>query len=188
MTEGVGRDVFIDLGQLHGASKGFVDGAGGEVMLIDFGAAQAEGQDAPPSLSDGTSGYMSPEQIRGRATPASDLYGLGATLIYLLTGVEPAALPTRGMKLEFRDLAPLSREFAGWLDLMVEPDLARRFPTAAAALARLDQVGAQVSHRRRRTVRTLALAALAAGGMAMMWSAPELRASPTQAAKTHTAE
>jgi len=34
----------------------------------------------------GTYGYMAPEQFRGMAEPKSDLYGLGATLLYLLSG------------------------------------------------------------------------------------------------------
>ncbi len=34
----------------------------------------------------GTYGYMAPEQFRGAAQPASDLYGLGGTLLCLLSG------------------------------------------------------------------------------------------------------
>ena len=30
--------------------------------------------------------YMAPEQFRGAAQPASDLYALGGTLLYLLSG------------------------------------------------------------------------------------------------------
>lgn len=37
----------------------------------------------------GTSGYMAPEQFRGWAQPASDLYGLGGTLLFLLSGALP---------------------------------------------------------------------------------------------------
>ncbi len=32
---------------------------------------------------------MAPEQFRGAAQPASDLYALGGTLLYLLSGVLP---------------------------------------------------------------------------------------------------
>lgn len=35
----------------------------------------------------GTYGYMAPEQFRGAAQPASDLYALGGTLLYLLSGM-----------------------------------------------------------------------------------------------------
>ena len=39
----------------------------------------------------GTSGYMAPEQFRGWAQPASDLYGLGGTLLFLLSGTHSRA-------------------------------------------------------------------------------------------------
>lgn len=35
----------------------------------------------------GTYGYMAPEQFRGEARPASDLYSFGATLLFLLSGI-----------------------------------------------------------------------------------------------------
>lgn len=38
------------------------------------------------SVTTGTYGYMAPEQFRGAAQPASDLYALGGTLLYLLSG------------------------------------------------------------------------------------------------------
>ena len=41
----------------------------------------------------GTYGYMAPEQFRGAASPASDLYGLGGTLLFLLSGAP--TLPQR---------------------------------------------------------------------------------------------
>ena len=63
--------------------------AGGRVYLVDFGSVQAAAAgDALQTGSTiiGTYGYMAPEQFRGQATAASDLYGLGGTLLFLLTG------------------------------------------------------------------------------------------------------
>ncbi len=61
--------------------------ADGRLFLIDFGSARAlrNGADEVPSLRLGTRGFAAPEQ--GRVVSATtDVFGLGATLIYLLTG------------------------------------------------------------------------------------------------------
>ena len=39
----------------------------------------------------GTFGYSAPEQFYNRAIPASDLYSLGAVLLYLATGQSPTS-------------------------------------------------------------------------------------------------
>ena len=36
--------------------------------------------------------YISPEQFRGKPTPLSDIYSLGATLAFMVTGDEPEAI------------------------------------------------------------------------------------------------
>ena len=65
---------------------------GGKVFLVDFGGIQQGEQDiADSDVADtgtlvGTYGYMAPEQLRGLARPASDLFALGGSLLYLLTG------------------------------------------------------------------------------------------------------
>src|SRR5690606_12542664 len=41
----------------------------------------------------GTEGYAPPEQYRGEASPAGDVYGLGATLHHLLTKQDPRLEP-----------------------------------------------------------------------------------------------
>src|SRR5690606_24119602 len=51
------------------------------VHLIDFGAVKVGGKTDMTAV--GTFGYMAPEQILGRAQPASDAYGLGMTLVSL---------------------------------------------------------------------------------------------------------
>lgn len=60
------------------------------MFVVDFGGVQAAvAGDALQTGSTiiGTYGYMAPEQFRGQATPASDLYGLAGTLLFLLSGV-----------------------------------------------------------------------------------------------------
>lgn len=63
----------------------------GSISLIDFGAANAFMGTATGTLV-GKQSYISPEQFRGKARPISDLYSLGCTLHYLLTGKDPEPL------------------------------------------------------------------------------------------------
>ena len=60
-----------------------------KVILIDFGIAKAIQDDTNPKTAIGTMGYISPEQFRGMAETASDIYSLGSTMAHLLTGVMP---------------------------------------------------------------------------------------------------
>ncbi len=65
----------------------------GELKLVDFGLARrlatAELQTVPGVVL-GTPHYVSPEQARGWAVDhRSDIYSLGCTLFYMLTGDEP---------------------------------------------------------------------------------------------------
>lgn len=61
----------------------------GKLVLIDFGVAKQITDSAlfHTGTAVGTPGYMPPEQEKGKALPASDLYSLGVTCIHLLTGV-----------------------------------------------------------------------------------------------------
>ncbi|WP_310412927.1 ankyrin repeat domain-containing protein [Chamaesiphon sp. OTE_8_metabat_110] len=113
----------------------------GRVFLVDFGAVQDVYNNTllKGSTVAGTFGYMAPEQFRGLAVPASDLYGLGATILYLLTHRSPADLPQARLKLNFRAHVNISDRFADWLETILEPDLSARFPSAAAALSALQK-------------------------------------------------
>lgn len=64
---------------------------GGKFVLIDFGVAKLLTGTAhlPTGTIVGSVEYMAPEQTRGKAIPASDLYSLGVTCIRLLTDVSP---------------------------------------------------------------------------------------------------
>lgn len=113
----------------------------GNVFLVDFGAVQETYHTtiARSSTVVGTFGYMAPEQFRGQAEPASDLYGLGATLLFLLTHRSPADLPTNGLHLDFRAHVRISDRFADWLMKLLEPDPDDRFASARQALRALRQ-------------------------------------------------
>lgn len=63
----------------------------GTIVLVDFGAANEFVGSATGTLI-GKQCYMAPEQLRGKATPASDLYSLGATTHFLSTGKDPTPL------------------------------------------------------------------------------------------------
>ncbi len=67
--------------------------------LIDFGAVANPVVQSGGSTIAGTYGYMPPEQLMGRPTSASDIYALAATLVYLLTGVDPATMQVNDFRL-----------------------------------------------------------------------------------------
>ena len=111
----------------------------GKVYLVDFGAVQAVYRNTISigGTFVGTLGYMSPEQLRGRVVSASDLYSLGCSLIFLLTGKLPTDLPQKRMKLDFRSQVNISSHLADWLDKLLEPAVESRFVSASAALTAL---------------------------------------------------
>lgn len=68
-----------------------VIGSDGKIMLIDFGAANELIGTATGTLV-GKQCYISPEQFRGHPNESSDLYALGASLYFMLTGRDPEPL------------------------------------------------------------------------------------------------
>ena len=108
----------------------------GVIYLVDFGAVRDTYHLTITGGSTivGTYGYMAPEQFRGQAVLATDLYGLGTTLLYLRSGQDPADLPVHKMKIAFRDRVKTSADFANWLDGLLEPMPEDRYRSAALAL------------------------------------------------------
>jgi hypothetical protein len=91
---------------------------------------------------------MAPEQFRGQAFPATDLYSLGATLLFLLTHRSPAELPQNALKLDFKSQVNVSEAFIEWLEKILEPDAEDRFDSAKKALSLLKRK--KIINKRRR--------------------------------------
>ena len=112
----------------------------GKVYLVDFGSVQTVAATNGGTITVvGTYGYMPPEQFGGRCVAASDLYSLGATLIFLVTGLHPTELPQKDLQIQFRQTANFSEEFADWLEWMIEPSLSQRFKSTKSAFEALDK-------------------------------------------------
>lgn len=60
----------------------------GKVKLVDFNVAH-QLESAATATVVGKHAYIPPEQFRGKPTQQSDIFALGGTLFYLLTGKEP---------------------------------------------------------------------------------------------------
>lgn len=105
----------------------------GDVYLVDFGSVQTlASKDNGTITIVGSYGYIPLEQFGGQTTTASDLYSLGMTLIYLITGVHPAELPQVNGRVKFSD-SDLSSKFSRWLEKMTHPYLEKRFDSAKLA-------------------------------------------------------
>ena len=149
----VSRDVANILSHLHGLSPPLIhrdikpsnvmlddDGA---VHLIDFGAVKnvmvADEQDGKTIV--GTFGYMPMEQYEARALPASDIYALGGTLVFLLSHLEPHRIGRRGMTLDFRPHVNVSEGFSRVIEKMIEPNWEQRYQGADELQRDLAQLG-----------------------------------------------
>ncbi|MBD2179733.1 protein kinase [Planktothrix sp. FACHB-1355] len=113
-------------------------------ILIDFGAVKEtmttvlNSQGNPThSMVIGTPGFMPSEQAAGRPIFSSDLYSLGLTAIYLLTGKLPQELQVDSQtgELIWRQNAPnINRNLATVLDKAIRSHPRDRFSTARQML------------------------------------------------------
>ena len=111
----------------------------GQIFLVDFGAVRDTYHHTLTGGSTviGTYGYMAPEQFRGQAVLATDLYGLGNTILFLLTQKSPADLPQHKFKIDVHSLSLIQGDtnFLDWIEKMIEPIAKDRFHSAKEALA-----------------------------------------------------
>ena len=110
----------------------------GDLYLIDFGSVQTVADKKNGTITIvGSYGYIPLEQFTGQTIPASDLYSLGMTLVYLIAGKHPADLSQVNGRIQFNNTA-ISKRFARWLEKMTHLQLDKRFESARVALAALE--------------------------------------------------
>jgi serine/threonine protein kinase len=116
-------------------------------VLVDFGAVE----DISPSTlhqqvgdvqsrAVGTLGFAPPEQLADRAVVASDLYALGMTCIYLLTGKEPGQFPTdlRTCELMWSEQIEISQSLIEIIDRLIQISLTDRYQSATQVMTALE--------------------------------------------------
>lgn len=119
-------------------------------VLIDFGAVKealttvvdTEGNSAY-SIAIGTPGYMPSEQAAGRPIYSSDLYSLGLTAVYLLTGKSPQYLATDNQTAEIlwrEELPDLHSNLAGVIDRAIRFHPRERFKSAREMMEALQPI------------------------------------------------
>jgi len=119
----------------------------GPLVLVDFGAAKAATGTAlmRTGTTIGSPEYIAPEQARGKAVFASDLYSLGVVCIQLLTNVSPLELfDSQRNAWNWRPYLPkpISEALTRILNRLLEPALHRRYVTAADVLQDLEPIRA----------------------------------------------
>ena len=119
-----------------------------KLVLIDFGVVKTQidsiGAASPESaltaFAVGTPGFAPPEQLAMRPVYASDVYALGVTCMYLMSGKSPKNMdcdPITG-DIDWFKYIKVSDSFAEILSKMLEVAVKNRYKTANEALQALD--------------------------------------------------
>jgi serine/threonine protein kinase, bacterial len=127
-----------------------------KLVLIDFGAVKNNVSSISTAVSEntaftsyaiGTPGFAPPEQMAMRPVYASDIYALGVTCVYLLTGKAPKDLtydPQSG-ELAWQQHVQVSPYFAQVLRKMLDVSVRHRYQTADELFRALDLEDSQES-------------------------------------------
>lgn len=114
----------------------------GKVSLVDFGIARFFNPVSRGTMI-GTQGYAPPEQYRGQVEPRSDIYALGATMHYMLTGRDPQNEPP----FSFPPVKTLNPEISDEIEMLIlkalDPDVENRFASADEMLGELMAIGGE---------------------------------------------
>ena len=101
------------------------------LMLLDFGAVKELGTALETRI--GVEGYSAPEQYRGKPCPQSDIYGVGTTIIFLLTGKAPMQYyryQSNKFEFDIDSIPNLPTNLAEVLSVACQPEPRNRYQTA----------------------------------------------------------
>lgn len=112
-----------------------------KIVLIDFGAVKEIGTFMLDSGYEqtqviGTPGYMSPEQNHGRPVYSSDIYALGKTALFALTGRSPIEWEQTYIDnpTAWHDAVSVSQQLVAVIDKMIHPQSLERYGSATEVL------------------------------------------------------
>ena len=111
------------------------------VWLVDFGVVAAKSPESFAMTFAGTAGYLAPEQLYGKATPASDVFSLGVTIAHLITQKAPCDMCMDGVKLDIDQHIPANVPdwFKCILNKMIAPNPADRYQNGRQLLETLQE-------------------------------------------------
>ncbi|MBW4692549.1 MAG: protein kinase [Lyngbya sp. HA4199-MV5] len=101
------------------------------IAVLDFGAVKAVGN--PSGTRIGAEGYAAPEQAQGRPVTQSDLYAIGPSLIYLITGENPSRLYKRtgqGYRFMVDDYPDITPPLQQVINRVTQPRACDRYQSA----------------------------------------------------------
>jgi serine/threonine protein kinase, bacterial len=103
----------------------------GRIMVVDFGAVKQ--QSSVMGTYIWAQGYSAPEQEEGFAQVQSDLYSIGASLLFLLTGRSPDQICPIAGKLQLTELMAIPKitpSLAAVIHHLMQEDPKNRYPDA----------------------------------------------------------
>ena len=155
----------------------------GDIILVDFGIAKTF-QSGIKGTMIGTEGYSPPEQYRGEATPAADIYALGATIHHALTRRDPRLEPP--FSFAERPLRRINQAISAEMEAVVNTALEynpeSRFHTALDMKQALMGVARKTGALVRMSASSPQVSAANNSGIKPLWSfkcEDEIRSTPT---------
>ena len=110
----------------------------GRLMLLDFGAVKELGTSLDTRI--GVEGYSAPEQYSGKPCIQSDIYGVGTTMVFLLTGKAPMQYyryEQNKYEIDISTIPNLSHKLGYVIKKACKPDPRARYQSAMALLESL---------------------------------------------------